>query len=118
MGAVRRGVDWVASASFNASDIRPLRFSHADPVERMEFRRKPARGRSRHRLVSGGVDNLGQIAHQQVLGGTARDGGVQLRFTDDLLLADGPAAVLEPQSGPPCGKPGRSRGRWVRFAWQ
>ena len=36
-GAVRRGVDWVASASFNGSDVRRLRFSRADLVARMEF---------------------------------------------------------------------------------
>lgn len=75
-GAVRRGVDWAASAGFNGSRVRPLRFSHTDPVARVEFRRKATRGRSRHRLVSGGAEDLGQMACQQVLGGTARDGGV------------------------------------------
>ena len=37
MGAVRRGDDWVVSAGFNDSDVRLLRFSHADLVAHMEF---------------------------------------------------------------------------------
>ena len=47
-----------------------------------------------------GVDNLGQMTHQHVLREAAHGRRVELRFTDDPLLVNGPAAMLEAQSVP------------------